>query len=243
MNAPAVLLGAAALVIAGFFFLVCGFHLRVDSASGVWSLKLEILCFRIPLYPTDPEKALKKQKKKALRAEKKAKKAAEKAEKQAAREAMKQAAGPRPKKKAVKEKAVDQGDDKGDEKSARFSGMAAKLKKGRSLLAVLLPGLYDAARITVRNVSVVVGGPDAAQAAVRYGAVCGAAETLRATCRAGRSAGKITGKKIKFTGKISVAVDYTSERMRAEADILLSLRVYKVLYTLLRAAKVYFFTA
>lgn len=79
------------------------------------------------------------------------------------------------------------------------------------------------ARVTVDSLCITVATPDAARTAVLYGAVCSALSLLTEALHS------FSHLRIRDPKKYGVAVDFTSEKMRADIRLHFSLRVHHVI--------------
>lgn len=197
------------------FLLVARVRFRFDTDTGVFGLSIRVLFVNIKLLPANEKKKRKKQLKKAKKLAKRKnpdghvfteKKQNTISEMQA------NAADTAAPKKTVKEKVE------------AFTRLAANICEK---IKLLVPGVMGALSLDIKKLDVVVGGEDAAQAAIGYGAVCGAVESLYAV---GNSC-----KKLNVSDKVFVAVDYLEPKFRCEFDIVLKVRVFRILTTVLKA--------
>ncbi|MBR5552395.1 MAG: hypothetical protein IKV98_00950 [Clostridia bacterium] len=210
-------LGFFALIFLILFLLVARVRIRFDTDTGVFGLSLKVLFLKFDILPVNEEKKRKKLLKKA----KKAKKITEKGDHLFPKKPKKQ--------KATKKMAKNAAD--ASDKTKTFS---EKLSAFRELFAdicekirILVPGVFGALSLEIKKLDIVVGGEDAATAALRYGAVCGAIDGLYAL-------GERT-KKFDLSDEIYVACDYLEEKFRCEFDIVLKVRLIKIVFAALKA--------
>lgn len=187
------------------FFLVCKIRFRFDTDTGVFSLSLKVLFINIKILPQSEKKKRKKVKTKP------------KADKKHIFEQKKQEAQDSAKEIADEKKTVGE---KVKAFKKLFSDICEKIK-------VLVPGIMGALALDIKKLDLVVGGEDASRAAINYGAVCASVEALYAV---GKNC-----KKLSVSDKVFVCVDYLEPKFRCEFDIVLKVRVFKVLTTLIRA--------
>jgi hypothetical protein len=169
-------------------------------------LTLRVLFLKFTLFPkkSTPKKILKEQKKK----EKKQKKAKSKRDKQSASDA-------EAKKKQRKKRS--------------FSDILRMIKLICRILKRLwkrFPGYF---RLRLSKVKISVGGADAAQAAIRYGAVSAAVAYLITLCE--QFATVRTNRK----SELQISPDYFSDRIDCKIDIELSITLRSLLALALRA--------
>lgn len=210
------LLVVAAVII---FFLVCRMRLRYDTDCGELFLWLEAPFIKYRILPETPERARRKRIKKQKK-QKKLEKKRKKAEKRAAvKKSLSDLGSDAEAASGINEKKLSV-----SERAARLADMIGKIA---SKIKAAAPGIADSLSLDIKRLDIVVGGEDAADAAIGYGAVCGAVEMLLAV---GNESEKLT-----VDEDIFVAVDYGGEPLRAEIEIILNIRVYKALFAVMRA--------
>ena len=117
--------------------------------------------------------------------------------------------------------------DKKKTASEKIEGFKKLVSSVCEKIKILVPGIFGALSLDIKRLDIAVGGEDAAKAAVNYGIVCACVEGLYAVgdqC-----------KKLKVSDEVFVTVDYLEEKFACEFDIILKVRVFKVLTTVLRA--------
>lgn len=199
-----------ALVIAALFLLVfflkCGVVFLYNSEKGSFSIWLKVLFLKIPLFPRKKTKKHKKPKK--------------------------------TKKQKHIITAQNPKSRKTEEKKEPISEKAKKLSEFLKMISVklseLIPGVFGALSLDVKKLHIVVGGADdAAKAAVSYGVLCSAAQTVFAL--------ENQFPKGKFkTEDIYIDVDYLLQGVYADFEIELGVRAIKVLAALYKAEDAYY---
>ena len=206
MTALIIIVSVLAALFLLIFFLKCGVVFRYNSENRDFSVYLHILFLKIRVFPQNSKKKAKKPQK-----TKKAKHIAP-AQKQNAQQP--------------------------DAKKENLSDKTKKLSEFIKMLSIklseLIPGIFGALSLDIKKLHIVVGGADdAAQAAVSYGAICAAAQTVFAL-ENGLSKGKFK------TDDIYLDVDYLLSGLYADFEIELGIRAIKVLSALYRAEDAYY---
>ncbi|MBE6572705.1 MAG: hypothetical protein E7656_10695 [Ruminococcaceae bacterium] len=211
------ILGFFALIFLLLFLLVARVRFRFDTDTGVFGLSLKVLFVNLDILPTNEEKKRKKMLKKA----KKYKKNMEKDGHLFPKKQKKQKSA-----KKIEKNAADASDQKKtlSEKIAAFGELFANICEK---IRILVPGVFGALSLQIKKLDIVVGGKDAAQTAISYGAVCGAIDGLYAI-------GERT-KKFVISDQVYVACDYLEEKFRCEFDVVLKVRLIKIIFAALKA--------
>ncbi len=219
----AVILGILLLLFLLIFFLTVKLVFEYDTDTGKILLYIKALFIKYTILPQDPikvrKKALKKQKKKENELKKKL---AEKHKKELSftdEELKKLEADAKGASEAKDEKEKVPFSERIKHFTELVGSVVGKVK-------VLAPAVLSAIKLEIKRLDVVVGGDDAANAAIAYGAVCAAIDALYAV-------GKNT-KKLKISDKVFVAVDYSGEKFRADMAIALHVRVAKLIIPALK---------
>ncbi len=214
---PAGIIAFFALIFLLLFLLVAKVRFRFDTDTGVFGLSIRVLFVNINLLPVDEKKKRKKQLKKAKKLAKnkgsdKHVFTAKEKKKEAIEELEKNAGDTSDKKKTI------------SEKIASFAKLVTSISEK---IKILVPGVKQALCLDIKRLDIVVGGEDAAKTAISYGAVCGAVESLYALGN--------RCKKFNVSDKVFVAVDYLEPKFRCEFDIVLKVRVFRLLTAVLKA--------
>lgn len=98
----------------------------------------------------------------------------------------------------------------------------------RDIASTVLHRSLKHARVTVDRLAITVATPDAAQTAILYGGVCAALAALTEVLN------NFSHLHIRDAAYYGVAVDYTSERCRADVRIRFALRVHHVISIAIR---------
>lgn len=98
----------------------------------------------------------------------------------------------------------------------------------RDIAATVLHRSLKHARVNVERLAITVATPDAAQTAILYGGVCAALAALTEILH------NFSHLRIRDAAHFGVAVDYTSERCRADVRIRFTLRVHHVIRIAIR---------
>ena len=187
------------------YLLVAKVRFCFDTDTGVFSLSIKILFFNIKILPAGKKKKKNK---------------------------------PQKRKKdhifADENKNIDEMSDNVAKVCDKKKSVGEKTQEFKKLMAsvcekikILVPGVFGALALDIRRLDIVVGGEDAAKAAINYGIVCAGVEGLYAV---GNSC-----KKLNVGDDVFVTVDYLEEKFRCEFDIILKVRVFKILTTVLYA--------
>lgn len=206
MTALIIIAAVLVLLFVFVFFLKCGIVFRYNTEKGDFSVYLRVLFLRIPLFPRKESK-----KTKNISKTKKPKHITTPKETKSQQS--------EPQKQTLSEKA---------KKLSRLIKMlSVKLSK-------LVPGVFGALSLDVKKLHIVVGGADdAAQAAVSYGALCAAAQTVFAL-ETQFSKGRFV------TGDVDIDVDYLLSGFFADLEIVLGVRAIKVISAIYLAEDAYY---
>ena len=223
LTVTAVILGILLLLFLLIFFLTVKLCFEYDTDTGKISLYIKALFIKYTVLPQDPakarKKALKKQKKKENDLKKKLSEKHKKELSFTDEELKKLEADAKGASEAKDEKEKVPFSERIKHFIELIGSFIAKIK-------VLAPAILSAIKLEIKRLDVVVGGDDAANAAISYGAVCAAIDALYAV-------GKNT-KKLKVSDKVFVAVDYSGEKFRADMAIALHVRVAKLIIPALK---------
>ncbi|MBQ2765512.1 MAG: DUF2953 domain-containing protein [Clostridia bacterium] len=210
----------AAAIIALILLLKISIKVKI---VGDTKLTLGIGIFRIPLFPTK-EKTLKlsdykikKFRKRLAKSESKDKKKSKK--KNAKLQTKHKRIG------ASQSKSGDTGDSESD-----IMGLLSKLI---GVVRVFAERFGHHLHIKVKRLVIIIATPDAAQTAVLFGAVCGAVQCLMELLY------NTMHVKLPSADNIRVEPDFISEKIRSEADITFSFRLYQAFDILIRSAAAY----
>lgn len=192
--------------------------LKYSTETGNFSAVAGVLFLKFPLYPPKEKKKKSKNKKEKKKTEK-TKPSVGKVRKDldTAASRGRDAAENTPQKEPLSQKA---------------QRVAELIKHIAISLRELAPGVLSALTLDIKQLDICVGAEDAANAAVSYGAICGGVEMLMAVEK--------QCKKLVVSGSPNVQVDFTFPRIRAAAELVVSVRAYKVLFALYRAEDAYY---
>ena len=213
-----------ALIFLLLFVLTAKIRFRFDTDTGVFGISAKILLFNINILPVNEKKKHKKELRQAKRLARKTQKEKDGKDHLFAKNKKLQE---NEKRLAEMQKNADTVSDTKKTLSEKIASLSTLLTDICEKIKIIVPGTYGALSLDIRKLDIVVGGEDAAKTAISYGIVCGAVETLYAVgsrCR-----------KLKVGSKVFVACDYLGESFRCEFDMVLKVRVFRLLTTVLRA--------
>lgn len=208
-----------ALIVLLIFTLNVKIGLKYSTVTGSFFADASVLFIHIPLYP--PKKNNKAKRKKQSKQKTKNKKASR--QKQKLKENLSTAA------REGHEAAENNRNESLSQKAHRLAGLFKHLAIS---LRELAPGILGAITLDIKKLDICVGAEDAADAAISYGVICGGVEMLMAL--------ENDCKKLVVSEAPNVVVDFTSPRIHAEAELIVSVRAYKILFALYRAEDAYY---
>ncbi len=207
-----------ALIFLLLFLLTAKIRFRFDTDTGVFGMSAKAFLFNINILPVNEKKKQKKDLKQARRLAKKIQKGKNgkdhlfvKNKKIREAESL----------LAEMQKNADTASDKKKTFSEKIDSFKSLLTNICEKIKIIVPGTYNALSLDIKKLDIVVGAGDAAKTAISYGIVCAAVEGLYAV-------GKRSGK-LKVGNKVFVGCDYLGESFRCEFDIVLKVRVFRLL--------------
>ena len=134
----------------------------------------------------------------------------------------------RKQRRAARKKSKQKQSDKHDAKKSRDMSLSDTVSLIGDIASTVLHRSLKHARVRVDRLAITVATPDAAQTAILYGGVCAALTALTEVLNS------FSHLRIHDAAYYGVAVDYTSERCRADVRIRFALRVHHVISIAIR---------
>lgn len=130
--------------------------------------------------------------------------------------------------RAARKKKPEKQNDKPNVKKSKDMSLGDTISLVRDIASTVLHRSLKHARVRVDRLAITVATPDAAQTAILYGGVCAALAALTEVLN------NFSHLHIRDAAYYGVAVDYTSERCRADVRIRFTLRVHHVINIAIR---------
>lgn len=134
----------------------------------------------------------------------------------------------RKQRRATRKGKVQKQEAKPDTKKNKDRSLSETISLVRDIASTVLHRSLKHARVTVDRLAITVATPDAAQTAILYGGVCAALAALTEILN------NFSHLRIRDAARFGVAVDYTSERCRADVCIRFTLRIHHVISIAIR---------
>lgn len=134
----------------------------------------------------------------------------------------------RKQRRAARKKKPRKQAEKPDAKKSKDMSLSDTISLVGDIASTVLHRSLKHARVSVDRLAITVATPDAAQTAILYGGVCAALAALTEVLN------NFSHLRIRDAARYGVAVDYTSERCRADVRIRFTLRVHHVISIAIR---------